>query len=98
MMDFSAMSRAAAGWRDRRVVKKYADAAHVMDGAKHVDALLEQLKYNPRASRDVAIDAAKTFNTVPNKTSKRIDKLAANPELKAKVDKGLGLNTSNDIY
>jgi hypothetical protein len=98
MMDFSAISRAAAAWHDRRVVKKYADAAHVMDGAKHVDALLEQLQYNPRASRGVAIDAAKDLGNVPNKTSKRIDKLAADPELKAKVDKGLGLNTPDDIY
>jgi hypothetical protein len=97
-MDFSAIRRAANAFRDRRTVKKYSDAAHVMNHAAEVDALLNQYQHNHRFTKGLATDAANALGNVSNKTSKRIDKLAANPELKAKVDKGLGLNTSNDIW
>jgi hypothetical protein len=97
-MEFGAIARAANAWRDRRTVKKYSDAAHVMNHAAHVDALLDQYPHNHQFKKSLATDAANTLENVPNKTSKRIDKLAADPALKAKVDKGLGLNTSNDIW
>jgi hypothetical protein len=97
-MEFGAIARAANAWRDRRTVKKYSDAAHVMNHAAHVDALLSEYRHNHQFTKSVATDAANTLENVPNKTSKRIDKLAADPALKAKVDKGLGLNTSDDIW
>jgi hypothetical protein len=97
-MEFSSIARAANAWRDRRTVKKFSDAAHVMNHTAQVDALLNQFQHNHSFKKSLATDAANTLENVPNKTSKRIDKLAADPALKAKVDKGLGLNTSDDIW
>lgn len=85
-----AMKRAVASMNDRRLTNKYSLAAHTMAMTEAREGLLGHL---------TGTDAAKGYNQLAGdlsqtdrKTSKRIDKLAANPKLKATVDKNLGLN------
>ena len=93
-----AMSRAITAWRDRRTTKKYSEAAHIMSHSAHTDALLDHLTSGGyhMAAADIAGNAAKSLSKTSGRTAKRIDELAANPALKAKVDESLGLNSSNE--
>lgn len=93
-MDFSGVGRAITAWRDRRTVQKFSGAAHVMNHAAQTDALLDHLTRGGQhmAAANVAAGMAQDLSKTSGKTAKRIDKLASNLELKAKVDKGLGLN------
>jgi hypothetical protein len=85
-----AIKRAVVSMNDRRLTNKYSAAAHTMAMTKAREGLLGHL---------TGTNAAKGYNKLADdlsqtdrKTSKRIDKLAGNPELKATVDKNLGLN------
>lgn len=83
------LKRAVNAWRDRRAVQKYSDAAHVMNHAEHQEAFLKDMQGTTAA--EGYRDLAKGLDKTSGKTAKRIDHLAGNPDLRAKVDKGLGL-------
>lgn len=85
-----AMKRAVASMNDRRLTNKYSAAAHTMAMTEAREGLLRGLKGAGAAKgyNQLAGDLSQTDRN----TSKRIDELAANPKLKATVDKNLGLN------